>query len=261
MFFLLATVWPAKPDGVEIIAHRGASGDAPENTLAAFKLAWEQAADAVELDTHLSKDGQIVVIHDFDTKRIGGMNQKVAEQTFEELRALDMGSWKGTQWAREPIPVFADVLATIPEGKRLFIEIKCGPEILPALENALKQSGKKPEQLVIIGFDYETMKATKERFPNHAVYWVHGYSRDKIIGKYPKLDDLISRARAANLDGLDLNHNWPVNKDFVQRIKSAGLKLYVWTINDVNVAKKWIEAGVDGITTDRPHWFRRQLGQ
>jgi glycerophosphoryl diester phosphodiesterase len=85
--WLVAAAWSIQ--AVEIIAHRGASWDAPENTLRAMQLGWEQGADAIELDLHLSKDGRLVVIHDADTKRVAGDPRKVADQTWEELRSLE----------------------------------------------------------------------------------------------------------------------------------------------------------------------------
>jgi len=78
---------------VQIIGHRGAAYDAPENTLSSFKLGYEQKADADELDIHLTKDGKVVVIHDFDTKRTSGVRGKVVDQTLEELRRQDIGKW------------------------------------------------------------------------------------------------------------------------------------------------------------------------
>src|SRR4051812_564859 len=154
---LLSMALVTTAQSIEIIGHRGASYDAPENTVASFKLGWEQQADADELDIYLSKDGQVVVMHDASTKRTAGLDRKIVDQTLEELKTLDAGSWKGPQWKGEKIPTLAEALATMPEGKRFFIEIKTGPEILPALEKVLKESGKKPEQLVIIGFGYEAV--------------------------------------------------------------------------------------------------------
>ena len=84
-----------------IIAHRGESFDAPENTLASINLAWERGAGAVEIDVHLSKDNQIVVIHDSNTKRVGAKNKKVSKQTLSELKKLDIGSWKNVKWKDE----------------------------------------------------------------------------------------------------------------------------------------------------------------
>ena len=128
---------------VEIIAHRGASYDAPENTLEAVRLAWSQKADAVEVDVFLSKDGEVVLHHDATTKKLSGVDRKVVDQSYAELRQLDVGAWKGDQWYGVRIPKLDDVLATIPEGKRIFIEVKCGPEIIPALAKSFRQSGKR----------------------------------------------------------------------------------------------------------------------
>ncbi len=246
----------------EIIGHRGASHDAPENTLSSFKLGYKQNADGDELDIHLTKDGKVVVMHDFDTARTGGVPKKVAEQTLEELRQQDIGKWG--EWKdkgfSEKIPLLSEVLELIPEGKRLFIEIKCGPEILPELERVLKAAHKKPKQTVIIGFGYETMKQAKVTFPKLQVYWLHSYSADKKTKQYPKVEDLIAKARAAKIDGLDLNSKFPMDKNFVQKVHDAHLKLYTWTVDDPAVAKEECAAGVDGITTNRPGWLREQLG-
>src|SRR5258706_7289864 len=112
----------------EIIAHRGASHDSPVNTLAAVQLGWKQRADAVEIDVQFSKDNHIVVIHDDTTRKTGGLRRKVGEQTLAELRTLDVGRWKDARWRGEKIPTLAEVLATIPDQRRLFVDIKCGPE-------------------------------------------------------------------------------------------------------------------------------------
>ncbi|MEO6181754.1 MAG: glycerophosphodiester phosphodiesterase [Verrucomicrobiota bacterium] len=247
----------------EIVAHRGASQDAPENTLSAFKLGYKQNADADELDIHLTKDGKIVVIHDYDTDRVAGLKKKVADQTFEEIRALDVGKWG--DWKdkgfTEKIPTLDEVLALIPERKKLYIEIKCQEEILPALEKSLKKAGRKPQQTPIITFHYEVAKAAKARFPKIPVYWLVGWGKDKTTGKYPEIDDLIKKAQAAKVDGLDLNFGFPINQEFVAKVKSAGLGLYTWTVDDATVAKKEIEAGVDGVTTNRPEWLRAELSK
>ena len=107
-----------------IIAHRGASFDAPENTLAAVNLAWQQNADAVEVDVHLSRDGHLFVIHDADTRRTTGLDRKVAQLKLPQLPRHDAGRWKGAQWRGEKIPTLDEVLATVPRGKKIFIEIK-----------------------------------------------------------------------------------------------------------------------------------------
>ena len=246
--------------GVEIVAHRGASHDAPENTLAAFKLGFEQGADADELDIYLSKDGKIVVIHDKDTARTGGVKKKVADQTFRELRALEAGQWG--KWKRsqfhEKIPLLEEVLEIVPSGKKLVIEIKCGPEVLPELQKVLRESGKKPEQINLISFGYETIQQAKALLPQYAALWLASWTTNA-AGAYPKIDDLIAKAQAARLDGLDLDWKFPINKKFVQKVKAASLRLFTWTVDDPDVARQEIEAGVEAITTNRPRWLREQL--
>ena len=244
---------------VEIIGHRGASYDAPENTLASLSLSYRQKADAGECDIHLSKDGKIVVMHDANTARTAGVSNKLISATFEELRQLDVGQWgkwKGKGFS-EKIPSLDEVLALIPEGKKLFIEIKCGPEVLPELGRALKRAGTKPEQTVLIGFGYDTVKQAKAALPHLQVLWLA--AADKKTKKYPPVEQLIQKVKAANLDGLDLESGFPIDSAFVQKVHGAGLKLYTWTVDDPEVARKEATAGVDGITTNRPGWLREQL--
>jgi glycerophosphoryl diester phosphodiesterase len=258
---VLVMVVPAL--AVEIIAHRGASYDAPENTLASVNLAWTKNADAVEIDVYLSRDDQIVVIHDSTTKRTGGKDAKVVEQTLDELRQLDVGSWKDEKYVGERIPTLAEVLATIPAGKRLFIEVKCGPEIVPVLQKDLRQAGKSPEQTVIIGFSYEAMLAAKQALPDLQVYWLASLKQDKETGRWnPPVGEMIEKAKAAGFDGLNLSYKAePIDEEFAQAIKRAGLGFYVWTVNSADDARRARRLGVEGITTDRPAWLRARLSE
>jgi glycerophosphoryl diester phosphodiesterase len=200
-----------------------------------------------------------VVIHDADTERTTNAKAKVASRSLEEIRTLDAGSWKGSKWKGERIPTLSEALQSIPNGKRLFVEIKCGPEVLPVLEGVLRDSGKKAEQVVLIGFGYATMAKARQRFPKSAVYWIVGYDADKKTGKHPELAALIQKARVAGFDGLDLDFHFPINSAFVAKIKEAGLQLYVWTVDDAAIAARLKAAGVHGITTNRPGWLRQEL--
>jgi glycerophosphoryl diester phosphodiesterase len=244
---------------VEIIAHRGASFDAPENTLAAMKLAWEENADAIELDLWLSKDGRLVVFHDADGKRIAGVARKIADLTWDELKLLDVGSWKDPQFKDERIPTLESILVTVPKGRRAVLEIKCGPEIVPELKRVLDASKRSPRELAIISFNFDSLKKCRETFPDLEHYFLHGYKKDPATGKFPEIKPLIARARAAKFHGLNLHFDWPIDDQFVREVKSAGLKMLVWTVNDAAVAKRLVAVGVDAITTDRPGWLREQL--
>jgi glycerophosphoryl diester phosphodiesterase len=243
--------------GVEIIAHRGASHDAPENTLASINLAWAQKTDAVEIDIYLTADGQIVALHDQSTKRTAGLDKPVVQQTLAEIKRLDAGSWKSPKYAGERIPTLAEILRTIPEGKRLFIEIKAGPEIVPELKRVLQQAGKAPAQTPAIGFSYETVRLTKQQIPEIRVYWLAELKRNNETGQLNHTAaELIQKTKQGNLDGLDLGHIPPLTADFVREIKQAGLPIFVWTVNDVDKAREYRDLGIDGITTDRPALLR-----
>lgn len=245
---------------VEIIAHRGASYDAPENTLEAVRLAWSQKADAVEVDVFLSKDGEVVLHHDATTKKLAGVDRKVVDQSYAELRQLDVGAWKGDQWYGVRIPKLDDVLATIPEGKRIFIEVKCGPEIIPALAKSFRQSGKKPEQLVVISFNYEVVKQAKAKFPDIPSFYLSSFKRDKESGEQtPAVEELIAKAKAAKLDGLNVSYKGLQSKAFFSKVKAAGMGLFTWTVNSPDEAKRLAKLGIQGITTDRPGWLREQM--
>lgn len=257
--FALACI-PSRSDAVEIIGHRGASHDAPENTLASIRLAWKQNADASETDVHLTKDSQIVVIHDFNTRRLGSRNRKVADQTLAELKQLDIGRWKGEQWAGERIPTLAEYLAAIPEGKRLFIEIKCGPEIVPRLVEVIHAAHKRPEQTCLIGFSYEVMQAAKRELPQLKCNWIVELKRNRETGRWtPQLATLIRKAKDAGLDGIDFGDSPALDREFVSKLKQSGLGVYTWTVDSVQEAKRLEQAGVDGITTNKPGYLKESL--
>jgi glycerophosphoryl diester phosphodiesterase len=247
----------SRSEAVEIIGHRGASDEAPENTLASFRLAWKQEADAAETDVYLSKDGEIVVIHDANTKRVGSRNRKVADQTLAELKQLDVGRWKREQWAGERIPTLGELLSIIPKGKRLFIEIKCGPEIAPRLVQVLQAAGKKPEQTCLISFSYEVMQRVKRELPALKCYWIVQLKRNRETGRWsPPLAQIIRKTKEAGLDGIDFGDAPVIDRDFVARVKEAGLGVYIWTVNTTKEADRLKQAGVDGITTNRPGSFK-----
>jgi glycerophosphoryl diester phosphodiesterase len=246
---------------IEIIAHRGASYDAPENSLSSMKLAWEQKADAIETDLWLTSDGKIAVFHDATTKRYNGQNRKVSDLSLAELQQLDIGKIKGAPYAGEKMPAFEDILATIPEKGRIFIEIKCGPEILPEFVRVIRASKRAASQLCVISFNYESIKQSRALLPEIEHYLLAGYKKDAATGQMPELGPLIEQAKQAQLTGLDLQFTWPFSADFVSKIRNAGLKLFVWTVDDRDIASELAALEVDGITTNRPAWLREQLKQ
>ena len=246
---------------VEIIAHRGASADAPENTLAAIQIAWQQEADAAEIDVKLTADGMLVAIHDDTMLRTGGVDWEVKDRTLAELKTLDVGSWKSPQFAGERMPTLAEVLDIVPLGKRLFIEVKCGVEAIPELVRGLSAAKTAREQTVLIGLDFDMIVAVKRALPDRVACWVTeqtwcGRPACNDTGEPPVLRpttaELIERALAAKLDGLDINNLPERPSGDIGQITRAGLQAYVWTVNSAERAA-WHQAeGIHGITTDVP---------
>ena len=245
--------------GVEIVAHRGASHDAPENTLPAVLLGWEQGADAVEIDIHQTIDGRIVAIHDKDTRRVTGYPAVVAEMPLARLKELDAGKWKGPRWEGTRIPTLEEVLETVPPGRSLVVEIKCPPTVIPELERVLRASPKR-DQVMLIAFDYETISEAKSRMPDRPAYWLSGFS-DREMERYRLRtpSDMLERVRKARLDGLDVRHSGPWVEELTQSLNAIGKALYVYTVNDPEQARWLRDLGVAGITTDRPAYLRRSL--
>lgn len=243
----------------QIIAHRGESFEAPENTLASINLAWERNVDAIEIDVRLSKDNYVVVIHDSTLKRISGINKKVKNLNLYELKNFNVGSWKSNQFANEKIPTLKEVLQTIPNNGKLIIEVKSDIKTLEYLKSDIDESKLKSEQIEIISFKYSVVKAAKKIFPHNKIlynaYLDYNFYT-KIISQ--NADKLISKIKKANLDGLNVFAGKMLTENFVKKVKSENLILYAWTIDDTKFVKKLISFGVDGIITNKASWMKLQ---
>jgi glycerophosphoryl diester phosphodiesterase len=253
-----AVVWAETP---LIIAHRGASHEAPENTLSAFRLAWEEKADGIEGDFYLSKDGQIVCIHDKTTKRTANKDLSVADSTLAELRQLDVGTWKSPKYAGERIPTLSEVLAIVPDGKLIYVEIKCGPEIVPYLSPVFKASGLPARQIRIIAFDENVVDAVKRQLPEIKAYWLTSYKQDKVTQKWsPTAATVRKTLKKLGADGLGTKAETSVvNQKFVEALRKGGWEFHAWTIDEIQEARKFQSLGVDSITTNRPAFVRKNL--
>lgn len=243
-----------------VIAHRGSSGQAPENTLPAFQLAWEQGADGIEADFQLSKDGHVVCFHDKDTKRITGRRGLVRKSTLDELRQLDAGSWKGESYKGVTIPTIAEVLAAIPPGKKIFIEIKCGSEIIDPLLRELASGRLTREQVTIICFDAALLKSFKERAPQWQTGWLCSF-RKKADGTFsPDAVEVMKTLRENKANALFASWGNTGN-DLLERLRKAGIGHHVWTVNSPQLAVSCRARGVQSIITDVPQSVREALAR
>jgi glycerophosphoryl diester phosphodiesterase len=242
-----------------LIAHRGAAEDAPENTLAAFKLAWQQGVDGIEGDFHLTRDGEIVCIHDADTRRTAGQARKVADATLAELRQLDVGSWKGEPWRGARMPSLGEVLSTVPAGKRVFIEIKCGPEILPALKAALAGSGLQPGQVIVVSFDANAIAGAKRLLPQFKALWLTDFKIDQKTGVRPSAKEILHTLEKIGADGVGCRSHPIVDQQFMLALRTAQKEVHIWTVDDVPMAKRYLQLGADSLTSNRAGWLKQQL--
>lgn len=234
---------------VEIIAHRGASYLAPENTVAASRLAWELGSDAVECDIYLSKDNKIMCIHDANTLRTTGRDYTVKDTGSDILRTLDAGAFKGKEFTGEKIPFLEEIIQVVPEGKELVVELKCGPEVLPYLKKVIKKYGKN-KSFVFIAFNLNTITETKKVFPRNPCYWLCS-NKDLLEQNFPE-------AKKSGLEGVSLMYRI-IDKDIMNIASDMELEVYTWTVNDPEEANRLISLGVKGITSDRPGWLREQI--
>ncbi len=248
--------------GQFIVGHRGASYDAPENTLASFNLAWEREADAVEGDFYLSSDGHVVCIHDKDTERVSGVKYVVAETTLEKLRTLDVGAWKGEKWRGERIPTLEEVIETVPVGKKLVIEIKVGPEIVDPILAILANSSLKPEQIIFISFHANTIETIENRVPFMRTHWLTSYKKNEKTNQWnPTSESVATTVRRIGTDGLG-SKALPkvVDEAFLNEFRKTGAsEFHVWTVDDPAIARKYRAWGAWAITTNRPGWLKKEL--
>lgn len=239
-----------------IFAHRGASAQAPENTLAAFELACSQGADAIELDAKLSADGEVVVIHDLTVDRTTDGQGRVSDLTLADLRALDAGSFFSEKHRGEKIPTLDEVFETA--GERLFINVQFTNHATPhdqLVEKVcplVKKHGLE-ERLIFSSFLASNLRKAAKLLPDvprgllsmrgWLGTWARsfGFSFGNYAALHPNLAD--------------------VNKREVSRVHRLRRRIHVWTVNkpeEILVLKEW---DVDGIFTDDPQMALRALGR
>ncbi len=235
------------------IAHRGDSYVAPENTVAAAKSAWKAGADAVEVDVYLTKDNRVMVIHDSDTKRTcsGKKNLEIAKTPSVLLRDLDAGIWKGAEFKGEKIPFLNEIIETVPEGKTLVVEVKCGTEIIPSLQRIMEKTPKR-SQIVFICFDWKTIVELKNTFPDNKCYWLSS-SKTGLAKK-------VKEAADAGLEGVNLQSKI-IDEETMVVAKEHKMEVLAWTVDDPAEAKRITQLGVTKITTNRPAWLKEELGK
>ncbi|MGG1552242.1 glycerophosphodiester phosphodiesterase [Paenibacillus ferrarius] len=234
-----------------IIGHRGAAGEAPENTLASFALAVEQGAEGIELDIHISKDGEIVVCHDPTLDRTTNGSGLICEHDWQDIRQLDAGAWFADNYRGERVPLLREVFEMLPKGFFVNVEVKYAYEgrLEQALLAYLRESGRM-EDVVISSFDHQCIRRLKLAEPDVKVGLLYAAN----------LFDHAAYARQADIDVFSLHPNYQtIAASDVKGAATAGLAIYPYTVNEEEDFARMTEAGVSGIITDYPGRLRAFL--
>ncbi len=240
---------------IAVIAHRGASGNAPENTISSIKLALEMHVDMIEIDVHLSKDSVPVVIHDETLSRTTNGNGNVKDYSIKELKKLDAGKWFSEKYINEQIPTLEEVLEQTKGKCILLIEIKNGSSIYPNIEkiilNIIKDKNAEND-CIIQSFDDEVILNLENQ--NCSVQLQKLVTGNIRFLPFHLVDSKIkfgSIYRYKNVSAINLNFKY-VNKVVVNKIHAAGQKTFCWTVNKNKDMIRLIDCGVDGIITNYP---------
>ncbi len=235
--------WRARP---QVIAHRGASAYRPENTMAAYELAIEQAADMIEVDLHRTRDGAVVVAHDAGLERIGGRGE-IGEATLAEVRALDAGGG-------QRVPTLDELLDLVGPRIPLNLELKQGgrgayPGLPAHVASAVRARGLEERTLYSSFYDpvlHELRRADPE-------------ARIALLISRRAPEGWLARARALGAEAV--NPELPlVDRAFVERAHGEGLAVYVFTVDALEEMERLLALGVDGLFTNVPDRMRRLVG-
>ncbi|MEU7741021.1 glycerophosphodiester phosphodiesterase family protein [Nonomuraea sp. NPDC049158] len=238
---------------ITVVAHRGASADAPENTITAFQLADKLGADAFELDVQETKDHELVLMHDTtlsrttDVERVfpGRAPWRVGDFTLAEIRRLDAGSWFAGKYDGEPVPTLEETLSEMDgSGLSLLLEIKA-PELYPGIEKRVADELRRNTswlssgRLVVQSFSWASMRTFHRAMPQVPI---------GLLGT-PAMADLPKAAAYATHINPPYGN---ITEQYVQRVHSLGMAVFAWTVDDPDVMRRLIGYEVDGIITNKP---------
>jgi glycerophosphoryl diester phosphodiesterase len=234
-----------------VIAHRGASALAPENTMASFQRALAAGADMIELDVHLSADNEVMVIHDPTLNRTTNGRGRVRDHSYRELSKLDAGTWFAEKFAGERIPLLAEVLELVQMPTKVNIELKGSPAHYSQLAARVVQTIRNcraAKQTVVTSFDMDYLKAINKLAPEIQLGEIH-YLHFPFKWRHQ------SKHIASEINPLWLF----VTRGFVEKAHSNGMKFNPWTTANRYIVKRLLRLKVDGLITNNPQKLIAQL--
>ena len=258
---LAGSVFAAEPAFDTLIAHRGESLDAPENTLPAYRMAVERGF-GFECDVYLSSDGRVFTFHDTTlTRTTGGANTNACgDVSWDVISQLDVGSWG--RWAGSPYAgtrpaLLEEVLELARDGRYIYVEVKPGAEIVPYIKEVFEaQANATPSNVLFISFNESSCRALKEQMPDYKVYWLKSNSMTAA--------NLIAKLQSLGVDGVDYGYDANITTaEFISAVRAAGFEFHVWTVNALDTTLEAFARGAQTVTTDcaqsqRDAYARRQ---
>ncbi len=243
-----------------VIAHRGASKQAPQNTLASFRRALELGCDGFENDVHLTKDGHIVVCHNYDIDATSDGSGLIREMTFEQLRSYDFGAYFGEGFRGEKIPELCEFLELCAGLKIIDIEVK--PPLdgnLAIVEKTLAEVGRFGllDRLIISSFSDEVLLEVKRLMPSVPTGLLYDPA-SAIIEKV--FDDPFGFAESLHCDALHPAIFY-IDEDYIDEAHKRGMTVNVWTCNTATIVNALFDLGCDGMITDVPDFVRETLNK
>jgi glycerophosphoryl diester phosphodiesterase len=237
-----------------VLGHRGASADAPENTLAAFRLAMEQGADGVELDVWRCATGEVVVAHDEDLSRVGGTPLRIPDAPLRALREVDVGAWKGARFRGERVPLLAEVLEALP-GAVVNVELKSRGRDLALAQAAAEVIWRAGAggRVVVSSFDWRLLAAFRLASPDVATGLLFEGSRAWRLRLWAGLLSL--RPAAVHPDRA------LATEARVRAWAARGLAVNVWTVDDPGEAARLSGAGAAAVISNVPGRIRAALAR
>jgi glycerophosphoryl diester phosphodiesterase len=250
------------PSYTTLIAHRGESEDDPENTLPAYRTAVERGF-GFECDCYLSADGEVFMFHDKNLARTtaGACTKACGEVTWDEIKNLDVGGWgkwTGSAFSGTHPALLRDVLPLARDGRRIYLEVKPGPEIVPHIKEIFEaQTAATPENLLFITFNRATCRALKASLPQFTTYllmdsrhWAPGHWGDRAAPPVTE-EEVLAALDESGADGLDFHYDPDVTTAaLMAKVHATGRSFHVWTVDNLPDALEAFRRGVDTVTTN-----------
>lgn len=255
---LAGGAFAAMPAKDTLIAHRGECGEAPENTLPAYRLAVERGF-GFECDVYLSKDGRVFTLHDNNFKSVtgGACTNRCGDLAWSEIEKMDVGNWgrwKGSVFAGTRPALLEEVLELARNGRMIVVEVKTGPVIVPAIKKVFDRQRKaNPRNVMFIAFDRNTCRALKQQMPEYKTCCLFFSRKDwwTKASRPWRADEVLAAIRYAGADGVDFQYTPEITtEELIGEIRKAGYEFHVWTVDRLEDTIEAFRRGAMTVTTN-----------